>query len=66
MRYGITNVKNLVVAANADTHASTYPAVEHKVFRKFATRREAREYKRTRRNPQQYPIVDLQRNLVIR
>lgn len=66
MRYGITNVKNLVIAASANTKASTYPAVEHKVFRKFATRQEAREYKRTRRHPQNYPIVDLQRNMVIR
>ena len=66
MRYGITNVKNLLVARDANTTASSYPAVEHKVFRKFATRNEARQYKRTRRNPQQYPIIDLERNLVVR
>ena len=66
MRYGVTNVKNLVIGRDANTTNSTYPAVEYKVFRKFKTRDEAREYKRTRRYPQRYPIIDLKNNMVVR
>ena len=45
-RYGISLSKNIVKASYANTKASKYDIIAYKVFRKFATREEARLFKR--------------------
>ena len=65
-RYAISNIDNVLVSVDANTTASRYPVVQFKAFRKFATREQARSYKRSRKNPQQYAIIDTSTGNVVR
>lgn len=65
-RYTITNIDNLLIAADSDTKNSRYPAIQWTGFRKFFTREDARAYKRARKHPQQYAIIDELTSHVVR
>lgn len=62
--WGISLKKNVRVPFDANTTASTYKALAFKVFRKFSTRDEAREFKRSYRSP--VSIINLQGSTVVR
>lgn len=66
MNYAIANKNTILINENANTTASRYGAVEFTAFRKFATRAAARNYKRTRKNPQQYSIIQLATSTIVR
>lgn len=65
-RYAISKIENVLIANDADTKASRYPVVEYVAFRRAATRDKARNYKRSRKNPQAYAIIDTATNNVVR
>ena len=62
--WGISLKKNVRVPFDVDTKASTYKALAYKTFRKFATRDEAREFKRSYGKP--VAIVNLATSTVVR
>jgi hypothetical protein len=66
MNYGIANKKSVLIADDANTTNSRYDAVTFTTFRKFATRAQARNYKRTRKNPKGYAIIQLATATVVR
>ncbi|UFK09535.1 hypothetical protein [Xanthomonas phage DES1] len=66
LRYGISKKDNVLVSVDANTTASRYPLTQFKLFRKFATRDDARSYKQSLRNPQEYVIVDVANNVGVR
>lgn len=66
MIYGIANKNTVSLSASADTTASIYPAESFKIFRKFATRKAARAYKQSLKNPQYYAIINTRNALVVR
>lgn len=65
-RFAISNINNVLIPTEASTTPSRYPVNSFTAFRKFATRAEARAYKRTRKNPQQYAIIDTATNNIVR
>lgn len=66
MNYAIANKNTILINENANTTNSRYGVVEFTAFRKFATRTAARNYKRTRKNPQQYSIIQLATSTIVR
>ena len=66
MRYAIANKNTVLVPELVSTTPSTYPVTAFKVFRKFSTRELARAYKQSRRNPQDYSIIDLKQEAIVR
>jgi hypothetical protein len=66
MNYGIANKNTILINEDANTTKSRYGAVEFTTFRRFATRAAARNYKRTRKNPSQYSIIQLATNTIVR
>lgn len=65
-RFAISNINNITITRDANTTNSRYPVLDFVPFRKFATRAQARTYKRTRRDPQQYAIIDTVTKNVVR
>lgn len=66
MIYGIANKNTVSLSESANTKNSIYPAESFKIFRKFATRRAARSFKQTLKNPQHYAIINTRSALVVR
>lgn len=62
--WGISLQKNVRIPFDADTKASRYTAIAFKAFRKFATRDEARQFKRSYNKP--VSIIDLSSATVVR
>lgn len=64
-KYAISLRKNVLVADGANTRKGNYPVEWYKGFRKFKTRREAREFKKNYKgNP--VVIVNIQTQQVVR
>lgn len=66
MNYAIANKNTILIDDNANTTKSRYGVVEFTAFRRFTSRAAARNYKRTRKNPQQYSIIQLATNTIVR
>lgn len=62
--WGISLQKNVRIPFDVDTKSSTYKAIAFKVFRKFTTRDEARQFKRSYGKP--VSIINLQTANVVR
>lgn len=66
MTYGIANKQSIALDMDANTTNSRYGAVDFKVFRKFSTRKAARTYKQSLKNPSHYAIVQLNTSTIVR
>ena len=64
-KYAISKRSNIRIPEDANTKASTYPVISYKSFRKFATREEARWFKRFLATTP-VSIIDTQRQVVVR
>jgi len=62
--WGVSLTKNVLIPVDETTTKSVYKAVDFKVFRKFSTREEAREFKRSYKNP--VSIINLATSSVVR
>lgn len=62
--WGVSLTKNVFIPADETTTKSVYKAVDYKVFRKFSTREEARQFKRSYKSP--VSIINLATSSVVR
>jgi hypothetical protein len=67
LRYAVSKKQNISIPQGTTTTASTYPVTEYKAFRKFATREQARAFKRLKAFMDlPLSIIDTQRQMVVR
>ena len=66
--WGIARVENVKIdeSFGVSSRESRIPAKSFTVFRKFATRQQARDYKQSLRSPAKYKLVDLMNYEIIR